>query len=350
MNKRRIVCLVLAVVLALSVLIVPLQGLAAEDTPALADPSFESDLWSGSPWSISFPAGEDWGTKKVNHNSYSSDSYLTVPENGGEKFVNVYMADGGNLYLTQELTNVPAGTYTLTALSMGADGETVAAVIGDQVGTAVQTNAGYNNWTASSVTATVDASEKLTVGLLVTCSAGGWCDIDCLTLIKEEPDTPVEMTELTLPNGDFELGNTENWEVGSYAIASPNQWASNNTTTTLNLWLSDEAEAAGSAAYAVTLTAGTYHFTFDLSGGITGGETPADSGLTYAVTAGENTLASCDGTYSVNGWDVWSTYATDDFTLAEETEVIFTLSGNQPVKFFGNLDNLKLYGTGSIVT
>lgn len=112
----------------------------------------------------------------------------------------------------------------------------------------------------------------------------------------------------------------------------------------LNLWLSNSEAADGSASYTVALAAGTYQFRFDLSGAA------SDSGLSYSVTAGGSTLVSGSESYTTTGWDNWTTYTTDEFSLAENIEVTFTLSGTVPAGYWGYLDNLTLTGTGSAVS
>lgn len=147
--------------------------------------------------------------------------------------------------------------------------------------------------------------------------------------------------EIPLANGDFEDGTT-GWTLSGYSEVKADTWNEPNKTNTLNLWLSDDAEATGSAAYTINLTAGTYHFTFEISG------EDMDSGLSWKVSAGETSLVAQTGTISTTGYKNWATIQTDSFTLNAETAVTFSLSGTQPATYWGNLDNLKLYGTGSI--
>ncbi len=149
--------------------------------------------------------------------------------------------------------------------------------------------------------------------------------------------------ELTVPNGDFELGNGTNWTFTGYSEVKADQWNS-NTSNTLTLWLSDDAAMPASAGYSVILTPGSYYFTFDVTGAA------MDSGLGWSVSAGDTVLARSGSTVVTSGWNVWATQTTDTFTLSEETEVTFALSGTQSAGYWGNLDNLKLYGTGSVVS
>ena len=343
--------LALAAALLLSLIAVPLSA-AAEETVTLADPGFEGSIWSDGIWSY-WIEGDDWSTKQMEDFLYSSNTYITPAADGGEQCMKFYMSADGTAYFTQVLTNVPAGTYTLSVQSMGADGETVAVIMGEMVGDTVQTDSGWNNWATASGTFTLSEDcAELIVGVKVTCTAEGWGYFDNLTLTAEtkeeettpEEEIPSEAVEILLPNGDFEMGDATNWTLSGFATVAANQWAANNTTYTLDLWLSDEANTSGSASYAVILTAGTYYFTFDLSGAAD------NSNLHYIVTSADGeTLAYSQDTYATGGWDVWQTESTCEFTLTEETEVTFTLEGTVFSGYWGNLDNLKLYGTGSRV-
>ena len=347
MKKRNaLLSLALVAAMLLSLMAAPL-AVSAEETVTLQDAGFEGSIWSDGVWSYWIPDGESWDGKQVENFLYSSDTWMTPASDGGNQCIKFFLSAADSFYFTQELANVPAGTYTLTVQSMGGDGETVYVKMGDMLGDTVQTDSGYNNWTTSSGTFTLtEDCEKLIVGVYVECTAGGWGYFDNLTLTAvttedPTPDTPV-LPQISIPNGDFEAGASDNWALTGYSSVAANQWASNNTTNTLDLWLSDDEAVAGAASYTVKLTAGTYYFTFDLSGHT------IDSGLSYTVSSGETTLAKGDSTYTTGGWDVWQTESTAQFTLTEETEVTFTLSGTQTAGYWGNLDNLKLYGTGAI--
>ena len=334
---KHIISLVLVLALLLSVAVLPS---AAAETPALRDAGFEGSIWSDGIWSYWLPDGESWSGKEVQDFLYSSDSWMTPATDGGSQCIKFYMSAAGTAYFTQVLTNVPTGTYELSVLSMGGDGETVEVIMGEMVGDTVQNNSGYNNWTTSSGTFTLtEDCAELIVGVKITCTAGGWGYFDNLSLTGASQSVTLE--EITLPNGDFE-NSTTNWTLTGYSSVATNQWASNNTTNTLDLWLSDTEAVNGAASYTVTLSAGTYYFTFDLSGHT------IDSGLSYKITAGETELAKGDATYTTGGWDVWQTESTAQFTLTDTAEVTFTLGGNQNAGYWGNLDNLKLYGTGDV--
>ena len=163
-------------------------------------------------------------------------------------------------------------------------------------------------------------------------------------LTKQEAP-PAELQEISLPNGDFETGDTTNWVISGLPEnpVRQNQWNEPNTSWTLNLWASDTEQVEIHAKYPVKLTAGRYKFSFDLSG------EGKDSNLRWTVYAGDQVLARQDGTVTTVDWNVWNTVETDEFTLDADTEVCFDFGGTGPVKYWGDLDNLKLFGTGSIV-
>ncbi len=169
----------------------------------------------------------------------------------------------------------------------------------------------------------------------------GWAKL-ASDVVAIQVSAAAEMKDIPLPNGDFENG-TANWTLSGFSEVAADQYASNNKTNALKLWLSDEEAAVGSAAYTVTLSAGTYQFGFDLSGAA------SSSGLTYSVTAGGETLDAASEPYVTTDWDNWTTYSTASFTLAQETAVTFTLAGTVPARYWGYLDNLTLSGTGSMV-
>ena len=159
--------------------------------------------------------------------------------------------------------------------------------------------------------------------------------------VTASADEPVS---IELDNGDFETGDSSNWELTGFSSVTTDGSATNNQTYMLNLWLSNDEDVAASASYTVTLTAGTYSFGFELSGGAW------DGGLSYQVVdASGNALTSSSAVGATAGWDVWTSYTTDEFTLTEDTEVTFVLSGTVTAWYWGYLDNLTLTGTGTLV-
>ena len=159
-------------------------------------------------------------------------------------------------------------------------------------------------------------------------------------------DPQEDMPELTLPNGDFETGDATNWVLTGLPEnpVRQNEWNEPNTSWTLNLWANDNEAVEIHAQYPVKLTAGTYKFSFFISG------EGKDSQLKWKVLSGETTLIEAAETVTTVDWNVWNTVETDSFTLTEPTEVVFDFGGTGPVKYWGDLDDLKLFGTGAIVS
>ena len=155
-----------------------------------------------------------------------------------------------------------------------------------------------------------------------------------------------DMPELSLPNGDFESGNASNWVLTGLP-ASPvrqDEWNTSNLSWTLNLWTSNDAPVEIHASYPVKLTAGSYKFSFL----VTGLET--DSQLRWSVKAGDQLLAQQAGSVTTTGYKNWLTVETDEFTLSEAAEVVFDFGGTGPQGYWGDLDELKLFGTGELWT
>ena len=80
--------------------------------------------------------------------------------------------------------------------------------------------------------------------------------------------------EITLPNGDLESGDTTGWTLTPASVFKVETDGSNNPTKILDFaWNGSEAVEI-SAAYSVSLAAGSYRFTFQMDG-----ESGMDSGL-----------------------------------------------------------------------
>ena len=147
--------------------------------------------------------------------------------------------------------------------------------------------------------------------------------------------------EITLPNGDFESGDTTGWTLTPASVFKVETDGSNNPTKILDFaWNGSEA-AEISAAYSVSLAAGSYRFTFQMDG-----ESGTDSGLSYAARSGETLLKKSDSNVIAAGWDNWTTFELA-FELEEAAEVTFSVEGAKAIGWWGNLDNLRLFKTVS---
>lgn len=340
--KRSALSLLLALTMTLSFL--PAYAQAEGEENLLTNGDFETDGYAG--WTVAIGNTDIPDFCKVKADQWDSNNtnFLQMSNYTG--------TDNLEAEITQTVT-LEAGTYTFSIDVAGAnEGSTssnlnLSAISGGQTLSSIPlTLKGWSQWETASITFTLEESASVTVGVTGTLANSSYCDLDNALLIASQSSGSEgqEMTDISLPNGDFEEGDSSNWVLTGFNQVTSIADASNNTSYTLNLWLSDTEDLSGSASYSVSLTAGTYQFGFDLSGNDT-----INSGLSYSVLKGETTLVSGSDIYTTPGWDQWNTHTTDEFTLAENSEVTFTLSGTVPTGYWGNLDNLTLKGTGSLL-
>lgn len=156
---------------------------------------------------------------------------------------------------------------------------------------------------------------------------------------EEEKEIKWKDTGL-VKNGDFENGDTTGWDVSfegadgdvsGYKIKM-DEWAKNNTTSFFNYWNNNsEAEEMSLSQTISGVSAGTYKLCFDADGA------EADSGLAATVSGVSWNITTC-------GWDNWSTYETEAFTLTDEmTDLTIAFSGHINSSYWGDIDNVRLY-------
>ena len=338
--KRSALSLLLALTMTLSFL--PAYAQAEGEENLLTNGDFETGGYTG--WTVAIGNTDIPGSCEVKADQWDSNNtnFLQMSNYTG--------TDNLEAEITQTVT-LEAGTYTFSIDVAGAnEGSTssnlnLSAISGGQtLSSTPLTLEGWSQWDTVSITFTLEESASVTVGVTGTLADSSYCDLDNALLIASQSSgsDEQEMTDISLPNGDFETGDSSNWVLTGFSDVS-SESAPNNSSNTLNLWLSNEGALSGTASYSVSLTAGTYQFGFDLSGNT------SDSGLSYSVLQGGMTLVSGNDTYTTTGWDTWDTYTTDEFTLVEDSEVTFTLSGTVPAGYWGHLDNLTLKGTGSLL-
>lgn len=146
-----------------------------------------------------------------------------------------------------------------------------------------------------------------------------------------------------IANGDFESG-LDSWTVEmdqadgdtyGYQIKT-DSWASNNTSQIFNFWNNGDEGDYLSLSQSISLVpAGTYKLQADIEGA------DSDSGLSIAVVSDGQTLISnvFDDT---TGWDSWTTFTGDEFTLEEDLDIEIVISGSVPSGYWGDIDNVEL--------
>lgn len=159
---------------------------------------------------------------------------------------------------------------------------------------------------------------------------------------EEADDATLErnwkLTQL-VENGDFETGDMTGWEVNLYnddgdsagTKIKIDEWASNNKTSIFNFWNDHEDAEDFCLSQNITVPAGTYKLAFDADG-----NAEVEPGIVLKV---------CDKSveYTTTGWDVWSTYETEEFTLTEETDITINFEGRINSGYWGDIDNVCLY-------
>lgn len=332
----------------------------------LGDADFTGDLWGDGIWTVT---PSTWDNTEFKYFTYADDQWMTTNEEEGETSFKFWMQDEGEFTLTQMVDVLPAGEYTLTSYAMGS-GADVKITIGEQKSEAVSLE-GYNVWSDVNGKFVIDEDlENVAVGFEVDVAADGWGYIDCLKLDStlkvedeastEDTETPedtevqedTEIADITevnssdfdwtktsiVSNGDFESGSTEGWDiVTNEAVAytvKVDEWASNNTSSILNIYNDADTEEAFSLSQVVAkLPAGTYKLSLDMDG------EAKDCGLSVDVNGITKSIGA------TNGWDSWKT-AELAFEIKKDTDVAIKIEGSIPSKYWGDFDNIALYKAG----
>lgn len=189
--KKRIFAMLMAFALCLGGL--PYGQLAvtyaAELTPE--DVSLSTyDLWSGNDakW-VSEPTDENWNLEPNEVYDYETNvagvdkTALPATSTKGIKYGD--KGSGSSFIYYEILPELPAGTYTLSTLLMGADTQ-IQLFIGDEKDSATYTTNGWNNWVEVNGTFTVsEKQQNVKVGYYLNADANGWGYIDQLYIKGE---------------------------------------------------------------------------------------------------------------------------------------------------------------------
>ncbi|MGN1168218.1 MAG: glycosyl hydrolase 53 family protein [Lachnospiraceae bacterium] len=314
------------------------DDVCAEDVQ-LADADFTGDLWGDGIWTVT---PSTWDNVEFTYFTYANDTWMTTGEEEGTTGLKFWMKDGGSFTLTQVVSELPAGEYTLTSYVMGS-GADVKLTFGEEASDATRLE-GYNTWQTLTNTFTVEEKQNdVTVGFVVDVAADGWGYLDCLKISGKTQETEstinYEWKESSyIVNGDFETADYSGWTISGdadveYSVKT-DEWASNNTTNILNIYNGGSDAEAFSLSQTVTLPAGTYKLAWNQDGA------EYASGLSMSVSATEAiTEKVLDAT---TGWDAWATCESEEFTLTEQTEVTIAFSGNLAAGYWGDFDNIVL--------
>lgn len=190
------------------------EGIAA--TGALVNGGFEDNGASQTPtgWSESTDvatsfseAGGRSGSYRLAH--WSSNAYT----------VSTY----------QTISNIPNGTYTLSAWYTGGGGQTTCTLGAKDFGGTTQTvslSAQNYSWTQKSITGIVVTSGKLTIEIYSKANAGNWLRVDDITLTKtktamEESSVAKDIMPPTVSFDVYPVPLTDNFTVATQGFNNP---------------------------------------------------------------------------------------------------------------------------------
>ena len=233
--KRSALSLLLALTMTLSFL--PAYAQAEGEENLLTNGDFETGGYTG--WTVAIGNTDIPGSCEVKADQWDSNNtnFLQMSNYTG--------TDNLEAEITQTVT-LEAGTYTFSIDVAGAnEGSTssnlnLSAISGGQtLSSTPLTLEGWSQWDTVSITFTLEESASVTVGVTGTLADSSYCDLDNALLIASQSSgsDEQEMTDISLPNGDFETGDSSNWVLTGFSDVS-SESAPNNSSNTLNLWLS----------------------------------------------------------------------------------------------------------------
>lgn len=323
------------------------------ETVTLQDADFTGDLWNDGIWNVN-PSTWDNGVA-FTYFTYADDSWMTTDDNEGTSGLKFWMPDGGTFEVTQTVSVLPAGEYTLTSYVMGENADislTLDGTEGNIEATTADavTLAGYNTW--QMVTATFEVSEdasNVSVGFKADVDADGYGYLDHLTISGKTKEavvptyTEVNAEDYTfgttnlISNGDFETGDSTGWTVcGDTDIThtvKTDQWAKNNTTNFLNVYNGGAGAENVEVSQEISLSAGTYLLSLDMDG------MAVSSGLSFSLGTIQKEFPT------TTGWDAWSIISVA-FTLSADDTAELKIAGNIPAEYWFDLDNISLVKVG----
>ncbi|WP_037292673.1 glycosyl hydrolase 53 family protein [Saccharibacillus sacchari] len=186
-RKKRILPLLLAVVTVLGTLPFQAKNVHADTVdPQIANGGFEADFWDGQSWKVE---PSDWSQVEVSRFAYASDTSINPSE--GDHAFKYWIKDTAlaeqSITVSQNVYELPAGSYELTAQSMGGGGDEAGHVTlfaGTEQSAAIPTT-GYNAWGKVSVKFVLpDTVDELSVGASISGKAAAWGYLDDVRLTR----------------------------------------------------------------------------------------------------------------------------------------------------------------------
>ncbi|QKS46422.1 glycosyl hydrolase 53 family protein [Paenibacillus cellulosilyticus] len=167
------------------------------EAPLITNGGFESDFWSDNSWTVE---PTDWNSVELSQFKYATDSYLTPSEGeyGFKYWIKSAATSSQSITVKQTIAALPAGTYELTANSMGGSDNQAGSLklfAGTTSGSSVATT-GYNAWDAVQLTFVLSQdTQNVEVGGVITGAPGAWGYVDGFVLTQtstntEQPEEP----------------------------------------------------------------------------------------------------------------------------------------------------------------
>lgn len=149
-----------------------------------------------------------------------------------------------------------------------------------------------------------------------------------------------------IENGDFEKGDLTGWTVtmpdddgdSAGTKIKVDEWASNNKTNIFNYWNNNEEAVELTLSQTVdNLPSGSYKLSFEADGAT------STSGMKVEISGEEISVET-------TGWDSWTTFTTDEFTIENDEDITVSLSGKVASGYWGDVDNFVLYALSDTST
>ncbi|GMK39936.1 hypothetical protein PCCS19_29910 [Paenibacillus sp. CCS19] len=323
-------------------------SVSAADAPnaGVVNGGFESDFWTDGSWQLG--PSDYWKNVTIQQKGQPD----VTPDEGAKAlnyWINNTAASSQTFTVKQTIASLPAGSYRLSARSMGGDGNTAGNIqlfAGSAKGTAAATT-GNNAWgtVGFDFELAADAS-NLEIGAVISGSPSAWGYLDNVKLEKIEPATPL------LANGGFE---SDFWTDQSWTF-DPIDWGSvdpkrfkyaDNVAIKggveaygLNYWIRDTAATAQSFTVKQSvpaLSAGTYELSVKSMGG-----SGDEAGSVQLFAAGQNGSSAL-----TTGFDTWNTVKLTFVVAQDATNVAIGAIVSGAPRAWGYLDSFELKQTST---